>query len=136
MTNKIYVAGPMRGHPEFNFPAFIAATAKLRQQGWEVFNPAERDLAIGLDPTGMVGSDEELAALNFDLRSALGDDTAWICAHADAIYLLDGWEHSTGAVAERALAEALGLRVYEQTPVYEYAKVRDAVLDLIEWNLE
>jgi len=108
---KIYVAGPMRGYPEFNFPAFVAATAKLRDAGHSVFNPAERDLATGFDPTGLTGSDEELAKLAFSLRDALGADTHYICSEAEAIYMLPGWEKSTGAVAERALAEALGLEI-------------------------
>ena len=41
--HKVYVAGPMRGIPEFNFPAFFAAADKLRGDGFAVFNPAERD---------------------------------------------------------------------------------------------
>ena len=131
---QIYVAGPMRGHKEFNFPAFIEATVRLRSEGWIVFNPAERDLNTGFDPTGMEGSDEELAELNFCLRSALGDDTQWICQNADAIYMLDGWHHSTGAVAERSLAEALGLEVIEQDTLLPTTKIRDCVLNEIIAN--
>ena len=130
----IYVAGPMRGHKEFNFPAFVKATSRLRSEGWVVFNPAERDLNAGFDPTGMEGSDEELAELNFCLRSALGDDTQWICQNADAIYMLDGWHLSTGAIAERSLAEALGLQVIEQTTLLPNDKVRDCVVHEIIAN--
>jgi hypothetical protein len=111
---KIYVAGPMRGIPEFNFPAFHAAAAKLRAEGHEVFNPAERDNERhGQDISkGNATGDEALAAAQhgFNLRVALGDDLAWICATADAIALLPGWENSKGAKAERATAEALGLQ--------------------------
>lgn len=106
-----YLAGPMRGLPEFNFPAFVNGAARLRGLGFEVFSPAERDLDHGFDPSGLLGSDEELAEYDFDLRSALGDDTAFICAEATAVVLLPGWQKSSGALAERALAIALGLDV-------------------------
>lgn len=39
--NRVYIAGPMTGLPEFNFPAFHAAAARLRAHGLEVENPAE-----------------------------------------------------------------------------------------------
>lgn len=111
MKSRYYLCGPMRGVPAFNFPRFNRATDLLRQLGHEVFNPAERDLAIGFDPTDMDGF-EDLAAHGFSLRDALGSDTAWICREADAVVVLDGWEGSSGARAEVALARALGLPVY------------------------
>ena len=114
--HNIYVAGPMRGIPEFNFPAFYKAEEYLTAHGWHVFNPARKDIEVhGKDISkGNATGDEEVAYKEhgFDLRKALADDTAWICTHADAIYLLRGWENSKGAVAEHALAEALNLKVY------------------------
>ena len=38
---RIYLAGPMSGLPDFNYPAFHAAAAVLRAQGHYVENPAE-----------------------------------------------------------------------------------------------
>ena len=118
---KIYLAGPMRHIPNFNFPAFDFAAAKLRGEGHEVFSPAERDrqhhgTALEDNPTG----DEIVAAekVGFSLRRALGDDTAWICSDADAVALLPGWEKSKGAVAEAALAMALGLETIVLGPEY------------------
>jgi hypothetical protein len=112
---RCYVAGPMRGIPEFNFPAFHAAAAKLRAEGWEVFNPAEKDNERhGTDISkGNVTGDEDIAAKQhgFNLREALGIDLAYICGKADAIALLPGWETSKGANAERATAVALGLEI-------------------------
>lgn len=119
---KIYVAGPMRGYPEFNFPAFHAAADLLRKQGHEVFSPAEKDESIhGTDFSKQfkTGSLEDATSSGFNLRRALGDDTAWICAEGEGIYLLKGWDKSKGAIAEKALSEALGLEImYEEaTPV-------------------
>jgi hypothetical protein len=100
----------MRALPAFNFPAFDHATEALEERGHTVFNPADRDREKGFDPTGMTG-DEDLAVLGFDLRDALADDMDWIARHADAVAVLTGWERSSGARAEVALAHALGLPV-------------------------
>ena len=114
---KIYVAGPMRGIPEFNYPAFHAATAELRAAGHEVFNPAERDIAVhGIDISqgNETGCNEQAAREHgFDLRTALHDDLVFITKHADAIALLPGWENSKGTQAELATAHAIGLIVFE-----------------------
>ena len=112
---KIYIAGPMRGIPEFNFPAFYAAEELLKNQGHEPFNPARRDNDThGTDISkGNVTGDESIAAAQhgFNLREALGADLAYITGTADAVALLPGWENSKGAIAERATAVALGLEV-------------------------
>jgi len=98
----------MRGVKDFNFPAFEDGAARLRLQGHMVFSPAERDLArmgdVFKSETG-----DEADIKEFNLREALGADTAWIAAHADAVALLPGWEASLGAQAEAALARALGI---------------------------
>ena len=114
---RVYLAGPMRGVAEFNFPAFHAAAASLRAKGHEVFSPAEKDNERhGVDISrGNVRGDEAEAARvhGFSLREALGVDLAWICRRADAVALLPGWEDSKGATAERATALALGLTIVE-----------------------
>lgn len=110
---KLYLAGPMRGIPEFNFPAFHTAADRLRAAGHFVFSPAEKDNERhGTDISkGNASGCEEVAAKEhgFNLREALGADLAFICGHADGVALLDGWERSKGANAERATGEALGL---------------------------
>ena len=114
---KIYLAGPMRGIPEFNFPAFYRAAAQLERNGHIVFNPAARDNEkYGADISkGNPEGREDVAASQhgFSLREALGADLAWICAEADAVALLPDWRNSKGATAEYATAVALGLEVIE-----------------------
>ena len=122
---KVYLAGPMSGIPEFNFPAFHAAAAKLRAEGHEVFNPAEKDIErVGRDfskdyPTG------DAVQLAWDgvltKRECLATDTNWICKHAEAIALLPGWLNSTGACAEVALAKALGLQVLVLAESFDFS---------------
>lgn len=109
---NVYIAGPMRGYAEFNFPAFHAAEALLRDQGHECFNPARRDeIEDDFDSSGRAGTDEELKKMGFDLHTALHADTTYICLTADAIYMLKGWQRSPGAMAEHFLAVALSLEV-------------------------
>lgn len=117
---RVYIAGPMRGHPHFNAPAFHAAAIRLRDQGHLVFSPAERDAHDygQLVSQSATGDLQEIESQGFSLRDALNKDTEWICQRAEAIYLLKGWERSKGARAEKALGEALGLEIwYEEPPL-------------------
>jgi hypothetical protein len=120
---KIYIAGPMRGYPQFNFPAFYDAQEWLTAKGYETFNPAQSDKEhygenVNNSATGDLS--DPAAQTGFSLREALGRDAAWITAHADALYMLTGWEKSTGAKAEWTLAVALGLQIFYQGGIEEY----------------
>lgn len=119
---KIYLAGPMRGYKDFNFPAFFEAALRLRVEGHEVFNPAERDVNdYGAEGLKTEKGDEAEVSKKLGLdgltlaRECFKHDTHYICTQADAIYLLPGWEASRGAKAERALGEAIGLVIKELT---------------------
>ena len=104
-----YLAGPMRGYPRYNFPAFHAATAELRAAGWTVFSPAERD---ELDVSLNLDSDDAKAGIsNRGLAYFMQFDLAEVC-YADALFLLPGWEESVGAKLEVHVALAVEKRVF------------------------
>lgn len=88
---RIYISGPMTGLCENNYPAFNAAAAKLRTEGWHVENPAE---AIACD--------------SWEVYMRLAIAQLVTC---DAIYLLPGWGYSRGARIERALSKELGMEL-------------------------
>jgi hypothetical protein len=104
MPKIIYLSGPMNGYPEFNYPAFMAASAKLRSEGHRVYNPAE------------FPHDGDKST--FPLRVAFASYCSFICLEADSIYLLQGWEKSLGVSAELALAKNCGLTVVELPPEF------------------
>ncbi|WNN93984.1 nucleoside deoxyribosyltransferase [Arthrobacter phage Nitro] len=100
---RLYLAGPMTGYPRWNFDSFERGASVLRSSGFEVISPAEADLAEGFDP--------DAPAHHFTrehLLAALRRDAEMVLA-SDGVALLDGWRHSKGALAERALARAAGL---------------------------
>ena len=130
---KLYLAGPMRGIPEFNFPAFAQAAKVLRDAGYEVFSPHERDLANGFDPTGLSGH-EDLAAWGFSLGDALADDLAYIAREADAIAILPGWEGSAGVQAELALGVAISKPVGTVVAHLERFPLKPASFFLERWG--
>ena len=115
---KVYVAGPMRGIKDFNFPEFDAVAEWIRTFGCTVFNPADRDREKHGDDVNKsaTGDLADIVSTGFSLRDALGADLAWIAAEADAVCVLPGWENSKGAQAEVALARALGLEVWAWAP--------------------
>lgn len=107
----VYIAGPMRGIPHFNFPVFDAAKAYLLQMGYDVLSPADFDRDLdGFDPfTPEYETAEGCADFPGDMdfkRVVTRDLTA--VTQCDAVALLPGWEKSKGAVAEIAVANWMG----------------------------
>jgi hypothetical protein len=92
----LYISGPMTGIPEFNYPAFNAAAAQLRERGYTVINPAELDHKSD-------ASWEDY--LRVDIAAMLP---------CDNIYMLKDWERSRGAKLEHTIARQLGMAVYYQ----------------------
>ena len=96
---KVYIAGPMTGYVEHNFPAFKAAAARLRALGYQVVNPAELDEPLGL-------SHEELSELPHEFFLRRDIEALLDC---EGIYTLPGWRHSKGATLEVAVAKGCGI---------------------------
>ena len=112
MTEEtLYLAGPMRGKPMFNFNNFMAAESALIIGGYRVYNPARRDCLSGFNALGMEGTQEELDSQGFSWEDAMRSNLQDIL-HCTGIALLDGWEESKGAMIELVVAEGLRLDTF------------------------
>lgn len=89
--SRIYLAGPMSGLPEMNYPAFNAEAARLRALGLMVENPAQ-------NPKQDTWQDYMRAAIRQMMT----------CTH---VALLPGYAASRGAMIESNLAIELGITV-------------------------
>ena len=108
---RVYLAGPMRGYPRFNFDAFDAYAAELRDAGYEVTSPAELDRKHGFDPDEPI-SDDEIEAM---LPNMIARDLVAIALDCEAVALLPGWQDSRGVKVELTLARFLGLPILDAT---------------------
>jgi hypothetical protein len=99
-VSHVYIAGPMTGLPEYNYPAFNAAAEALQAIGHRAINPACHDFAAELKPW------------DWYVREGLR-----MLLDAEAVALLPGWEQSKGATLEVTVANALRLDV---RPVSEW----------------
>ena len=98
-ARSIYIAGPMTGIEEFNYPLFNLVAKTLRLWGFEVVNPAE--LQHNEDPEADVSRAEYMVL-----------DLPYVIA-CDVLVLLPGWEQSTGSNIELLVALACGREVWE-----------------------
>lgn len=104
----IYIIGPMRGIPYYNFPAFDAMEKRLREEygpGVSIFNPASMDRAAGLDPKDFPADyDWNSLPSGITLDEIVERDVHAILK-ATYYVALPGWEKSTGATAEKGLLD-------------------------------
>jgi hypothetical protein len=95
---RTYLAGPMTGYEEHNFPAFEKLAAHLRQHGHIVVNPAELE-ALETGPRK-----EWAYYLKRDLKELL------TCDH---IAVMPNWQRSRGATLEVYVGWRLGFKIIE-----------------------
>lgn len=107
MSTIVYVAGPMTGIADFNYPAFNSAALELRYRGLEVLNPVDSEQH---NDTGKPQTWE------WYMRHALT-----MVLKANSICLLPGWQTSRGARLEVTVAEGLG---HDIRPLDEWLKVK------------
>lgn len=90
-----YLAGPMSGIKDHNYPAFNIAATKLRQMGFKVFNPAEVNK----------WSTPNYQCMHTDIDAVLNK--------CEAIIFLTGWRDSEGANIEAMVAKACSKKAFE-----------------------
>lgn len=91
----IYLSGPMRGYPEFNYPLFNDTATMLRKMDHVVFNPAENEIEHGRP-----------------FSEYMSVDLSMVC-YADATACLPNWHKSHGARIEIFVAWKLGKKVLD-----------------------
>lgn len=111
---NIYLAGPMRGIQDYNYPLFNAVADRLRQFGYRVANPADTDAEV---------HDRAIAAEN-PLSVYMERDLSDVAA-SHAVFVLPGWEQSEGAKIEVNVAFMLGHPVFS---LPTFARVERPVL--------
>lgn len=93
---RVYIAGKITGTPDYR-ERFAEAEALLKIQGHTVINPAA------------INDYREGATYREYIQ--LGLELLLTC---NVIYLLKGWKDSKGALAEKAVADAVGICAVEE----------------------
>jgi nucleoside 2-deoxyribosyltransferase len=103
---RVYIAGPMTGYPEHNFPAFDAAKEQLATEGVIVVSPADitrAHVTDGISSDGTITPEAYSFYVRLDILMLL---------ECDEVVLLEGWFTSRGSRLEIAIAQACGIPVF------------------------
>lgn len=102
MTNHesfVYIAGPMTGLPQHNYPEFFRMEKILKDMGYDkVLNPAT------------IAEGDTTKPYSFYIRESLR-----MVSKADFVVFLNGWENSKGAKLEKHCADSMGILCYDQS---------------------
>lgn len=126
---KFYLAGPMSGIPQFNYPLFDKAAARLRERGFEIVSPAELD-----DPetrARALASPDGKDTGPHSWGDFLARDVKIVADQVQGVILLPGWYRSRGAKLEAYVG------VLCRHEFHAYYPDRDRLMELSAfWVLE
>jgi hypothetical protein len=120
VSKTYYLAGPMTGYPQFNYPLFDKVAALLREQGYAVISPAELD-GDTMRKIALASPDGSLIAFEGASGHTWGDvlarDVKIVADTVEGIIFLPGWDKSRGARLEAMVGILCGheFREYHST---------------------
>lgn len=99
LCSPVYIAGPMTGLPQHNYPEFFKMEKILKDMGYKnVLNPAK------------IADGDTSKPYSFYIRESLK-----LISKADFVVFLKGWEKSKGANLEKHCADSMGIPCYDQS---------------------
>lgn len=134
-----YLAGPMSGIPQYNFPFFEMVASTLRFQGYNILSPAEMD-DDGIREASFNSPNGEGAGAIQDQTwgDFLARDVKLVSDQVDGVIVLPGWKRSRGARLELLVACSTGKELFEWCPdvggfeTLSYGRVGEVLKSWIE----
>ena len=131
-----YLAGPMSGIPQFNFPLFYRATADLRAAGYNIISPAELDAQHGVDTQAMASKDGDASKLTQTWGDLLARDVKIVSDVAQGVIFLPNWWTSRGAKLEAFVAllnsHKFGVYLEGSSPLVSWIPARQVMWQISE----
>lgn len=120
-----YLAGPMSGLPQFNYPKFHRLAATLRDYGFTIISPAEQDskdmqVAAMSSTDGLVDGKKPVDSATVVFQGetwgdVMARDVKLIFEKCDGVIAMDDWYKSKGARLEVFISRLLGKPTYVVT---------------------
>ena len=109
---SLYIAGPMTGIAEYNWPRFNEVDDALQAVGIETVNPAKMDEAYHVEdsiPAADFATGQSVGAVN--LASFLKRDFHYLTT-CEGIVFIEGWQDSIGANCELIVGQMAGMSTW------------------------